>query len=274
MRGWALACMLALAACARAPDAPQQHFRLASLNPCSDAVLAEVADPDQIAALSHYSRDPAASSMDLARARQLPSTSGSVEELAMLRPDLVIADPFLPVTTAAALADLGIPVARLPIATSVDESLAQVRKIASLAGQGARGEALVARIDQALARAAPPAGHKPISAVVWQAGGIVPGEGSLIADLLHRTGFRSLSAAKGMKQADFLPLELMIADPPQVILAAGNVHAQENRLLVHPALKALPGTRREAFEPSLLWCGGPTIVRAAERLAQVRQAGS
>ena len=271
MKRWALAVVLALAACARAPDAPRHGLRLVSLNPCSDAVLAEVADPAQIAALSHYSRDPAASSMDLGLARRLPSTTGSVEELAALRPDLVIADPYLPLATAAALADLGIPVARLPIARSVAESREQVRELAGLAGQRSRGEAMVARIDAALVRAAPPAGLPPVSAVVWQGGGIVPGDGSLIADLLRRTGFRSLSAARGMRQADYLPLEVMLADPPQVILAAGNPRAEENRLLGHPALAALGSTRRVALEPSLLWCGGPTIVRAAERLAEVRQ---
>ena len=272
MRGWALAGMLALAACARAPAQPEpvEGPRLVSLNPCSDAVLAEVADPAQILALSHYSRDPAASSMDLALARRLPSTTGSAEELAALRPDLVIADPYLPPATAAALAGLGIPVVRLPIATSVAQSREQVRKLAGLAGQSERGEALAARIDAALERAAPPAGHAAISAVVWQAGGIVPGEGSLIADLLRRTGFRSLSAARGMRQADYLPLEVMLADPPQVILAAGNARAQEDRLLGHPALAALKDTRRVRLDPALLWCGGPTIVRAAERLREIR----
>ena len=73
-----------------------------------------------------------------------------------------------------------------------------------------------------------------------------------------------------MKQADVLPLEAMLADPPQVILAAGNVLGNEDRLLAHPALAALQGTRRERFDPALLWCGGPTIIRAAERLAAVR----
>ncbi len=274
MKRWALAGLVALAACTRAPEAPSQNLRLVSLNPCSDAVLAEVADPAQIAALSHYSRDPAASSMDLELARRLPSTTGSVEELAALRPDLVIADPYLPVATASALADLGIPVARLPIATSVAESREQVRTIARLAGQGPRGEALVARIDAALLRAAPQTGQRPVSAVVWQSGGIVPGDGTLVAELLRRTGFGSLSAARGMRQADYLPLEVMLSDPPQVILAAGNAGAQEDRLLAHPALAALKHTRRERFEPSLLWCGGPTIVRAVERLAEVRKAVS
>ncbi len=244
---------------------------LVSLNPCSDAVLAEVADPAQIVAISAFSHDPASSSLELAVARRFRATAGTVEELVTLKPDLVIADDYLPPATAAALDALGIPVARLPIAMSIEDSKAQVRRLAALAGHPGRGEALNARIDQALARAAPAPGSAPFSAVVWQSGGIVPGEHSLIGDLLRRTGFRSLSAAKGMKQADMLPLEEMLADPPRVILAAGNPRAQEDRLLAHPALAALTQTRRERLDPRLLWCGGPTIVRAAERLAQIRK---
>ena len=68
-----------------------------------------------------------------------------------------------------------------------------------------------------------------------------------------------------------MPLEAMLVDPPQVILAAGNVLGNEDRLLAHPALAALKGARRERLDPSLLWCGGPTIIRAAERLAEVRR---
>ena len=64
----------------------------------------------------------------------------------------------------------------------------------------------------------------------------------------------------------------MLAHPPQAILIAGNLAAGENRLLAHPALGRLPATRRFAFDPVLEWCGGPTIIRAADRLAQIRQA--
>ena len=272
MRGWALAAGLVLASCTQAPprDAPRQHPAIVSLNPCSDAVLAEVADPAQILAISSYSQNPASSSMDLAKALQFRGVSGSLEEVLALRPDLVIADPFLPAATSAALARLGIPVERLPIAGSVDDSKVQVLRLAALTGHHERGRALNARIDSALAAAAPPKGTPPVAAVVWQSGGIVPGPDSLIGDLLRRTGFRHLSAARGFKQADVMPLEAMLVDPPQVILAAGNVLGNEDRLLAHPALAALKGTRRERFDPQLLWCGGPTIIRAAERLAEVR----
>ena len=272
---WGRICLpaiLALAACTNPGPQPTNpvHPTLVSLNPCSDAVLAEVADPGQLLAISSYSQNPASSSMDPAKARQLRAVSGSAEEVLALRPDLVISDQFLPPSTASALASLAIPVERLPIASSVEESRTQVMRLATIAGQPERGRALVALIDAALARAAPRPGAAPIAAVVWQSGGIVPGPNSLIGDLLRRTGFRQISAARGMKQADVLSLEAMLADPPQVILAAGNALGNEDRLLAHPALAALKGTRRERFDPRLLWCGGETIVRAAERLAAVR----
>jgi iron complex transport system substrate-binding protein len=269
-----LAVFFGVSACSNQANlTPQKsmHPTIVSLNPCSDAVLAEVADPTQILAISHFSHNANSSSMDLATARKFKAVSASGEEVLPLKPDLVIADPFLPPATAAMLQSLNIPVARLPIASTVEESKAQVMQLATLAGHPDRGRALVARIDAALAVAVPPAGASPISAVVWQSGGIVPGDGSLIGDLLRRTGFRNLSAARGLQQADLLPLENMLADPPQVILAVGNPLSNEDRQLSHPALATLRNARRERLDSSLLWCGGPTIVKAVMRLVEIRQ---
>lgn len=272
MRAAALA-ILVLAGCSQAPEpqAPPVRPAIISLNPCSDAVLAEVADPGQVLALSHYSSDPSSSSMDVAVARRFPSVSGSVEEVMALAPDAVITGTFVGPAMADAFAKLGVRLEKVPIATSVAESKAQVMQIAQLVGHPERGAALNRRIDAALAKAAPPTGSAPVSAVVWQSGGIVPGGNTLIADLLGRTGFTSFSAAKGMGQAELLPLETMLSDPPQAILAAGNPQAEEDRMLAHPALKTLAHTRHAAFDPSLLWCGGPSIIRSAGRLAEIRR---
>ena len=250
-----------------------RHPTIVSLNPCSDAILAEVADPGQILAISAFSADPASSSLDPRDVARYRTVSGSAEEVLALAPDLVVGDAFVPPATRAAFARLNLPMVQLPIATSVDESRAQVRQLALLAGHPGRGEALVARIDAALAKAAPPPGSMPVAAVVWQGGGIVPGQRTLVADLLRRTGFANFSAARGLGQADLLPLERMLADPPRVILAAGGRSgADADRLLSHPALAALaPGTVRVRLPPNLLWCGGPTIPRAIARLAQARR---
>lgn len=262
-----------LASCravAPAPSTPAPRPTIVSLNPCGDAILAQVAKPGQLLAISHFSHDPVSSSMGLAAARRFPSVSGSVEEIARLSPDIVVADIFLPATTVQALRDLGIKVVSIGMASSVEASTAQVRQLAAVAGTGAAGEALVARMEKALAKAAPVGDHAAISAIVWESGGIVAGDKTLIAELLRRTGFVNAAAARGLSQADYLPLESMMAQPPEVILATGRDGAQEDRLLAHPALATLGKTRRFAFDPALLWCGGPTIVGAVERLSAIR----
>jgi iron complex transport system substrate-binding protein len=270
----ALALALMLAACSAEPPArppSPAHPTIVSLNPCADAILSEVADPGQLLAISHFSRNPNESSLDPAVARRFPATSGTVEEIVALRPDVVVADSFVAPAAAQALARLGIRLVRLTITDSVATSHAQVRQLARLAGRPERGERLIARVDAALAAARPGEASRP-SAIVWQGGGLVPGQTTLIAELLARTGFANAAAARGLGQGAVLPLEAMLADPPAVIFAAGDPRADEDRLLGHPALAALaPGTRRVRFERKLLWCGGPSIPRAALRLAQVRR---
>ena len=261
---------LLLASCALAPAQPAALAGIVSLNPCTDAILAEVADPAQILALSSYSSDPAASSMDVAKARRFRAVSGSAEEVAALRPALVIGSTFTPPATSAAFAQMGLRFPAFGIATNVAESKAQVSEIAALAGHPERGDLLNAQIDAALAQATPPPGTL-VPAIVWQSGGMVPGAGTLIADLLARTGFINAAALRGMQQADLLPLEQMLAAPPRVIFTAGNPLANEDRMLAHPALRALTGTLRAPLDPALLWCGGPSIPRTVARLAAVRR---
>lgn len=254
---------LVLAGCAPVAERHANSSRptIVSLNPCSDAILAEVANPAQLLAVSHYSHDPRATSMPLAAARRFPATGGTVEEVLALDPDMVVVDPFLAPATRAAFERLGIRVETIGIASSVAESEAQVRQIAALAGNRARGEALVAEIGRALAEARRP-GRIPV--LLWQQGGLVPGEGTLAAELLAHTGFASHSAARGMGQGAYLPLEEVLADPPRVILAAGSERAQ-----AHPALRSLDAPVAR-LDPALLYCGGPTIPRLTRRLAEVR----
>jgi iron complex transport system substrate-binding protein len=257
--------MLVLSACSAAPSAGGAiHPTIVSLNPCTDAVLAEVADPGQILAISHYSHDPRASSMPLAEARRFRATGGTVEEVLALDPDVVVATTFLPPATAQAFDGLGVRVETFGIVADLAENAAQVRRLAALAGHPERGAALLARIDAALAATR----HEgaPVTALLWQAGGIVPGEQTLVARLMRHTGFASHSAARGLGQGAYLPLEQVLADPPALVLAAGG-----ERMLTHPVLRSLEEVRYERLDPSLLFCGGPTVIRTVERLAEIRE---
>ena len=102
--------------------------------------------------------------------------------------------------------------------------------------------------------------------MVWQEGGLVAGEGSLVNAMLEHTGFSSLPAARGMGQGAYLPLEQVLANPPQVVITAGG-----GRMLDHPLLREGSGVQHFELEPSLLYCGGPTIPRALERLMEIRR---
>lgn len=258
-----------LAGCASQPGDTPRQSGIVSLNPCTDAILAEVAKPSQIKAISAYSHNARSSSMDLAVARRFAASTGTVEEIAALRPALVVSGNFTPPSTRQALARMNIRLVEFPIASSVEESVAQVQQIAALVGQAKRGDALAGEIRRAIA-AAQPKGGASVPAIVWQSGGIVPGNETLIADLLRQTGFSNAAAARGLRQADFLPLERVLADPPAVILAAGDTRG-EDRMLHHPALSGLNSTHRVTFDSRLLWCGGPTIIKATQRLAQVHK---
>ena len=253
-----------LAACGQQANAPLDglHPTIVSLNPCSDAILAEVADPGQLRAISHYSHDPGASSMERGLALGFPATGGTVEEVLALQPDMVVAGSFLPVATRNAFERLGIKVEALGIASTIEQSREQVRQLAGFAGQPERGEELVARIDAALAQSQPQGA--PPSALVWQQGGIVAGPDSLIAELLSHAGFANHATARGLGQGAYLPLEAVLIDPPDLILAAA-----DDRALTHPALGEL-ASRRVDLDPSLLFCGGPSIIRTADRLAEIR----
>lgn len=269
MRLLLAACAL-LAGCAAPPPERAGGARptIVSLNPCTDAILAEVADPAQLLAVSHYSHDPRATSMPLADARRFRATGGTVEEVLALDPDVVVGSSFMAPATRGALDRLGMRVETVGIATTVADSVEQVRALAAIAGHPERGEALVGRIEAALDTALDTArgDGPPAAAILWQPGGIVPGQGELVSELMRRAGFTNQSAARGFAQADYLSLERLLADPPRVLLVAG-----EERGQAHPALGHLPGMRREAFDPSLLYCGGPTIIRAAARLSAIRR---
>ena len=247
------------------------HPTIVSLNPCADAILAEVTAPGQLLAISHYSHDPRGSSMPLAQARRFAATGGTVEEIAALAPDLVVGDSFTGPATRNALRRLGIRFAALPIASTIAASEAQVGFLARLAKRQASGERLIRQIEASLAVAAPPQGWSPRSAIVWQGGGLVAGDETLIAQLMARAGFRSSATTRGLGQGAILPLEAMLADPPQVILTAGDPRAEQDRWLRHPVLAGLTHTTRAKLDPGLFYCGGPSIPRAMARLTAIRR---
>jgi iron complex transport system substrate-binding protein len=268
VRGAAGLALLLLSACTAQPRAgaePAQP-RIVSLNPCADAILAEVAGEGQLLAISHYSHNPATSSMDAATARRWPAVGDTVEEALVFKPDVVVAGIFIQPSTRDAFERLGIRVVTVNVVGSFEQSDAQIRDLAALAGHPERGERLVAEIAEGLRRNVAPVGSRRVPAILWQEGNIVAGGGSIVAQLMEASGFASLSARKGLGQGDYLTLEEVLVDPPEVLLVADDGRAQS-----HPVLERVEGLKRAEFRPELYYCAGPSLVRASVRLAEIRR---
>jgi iron complex transport system substrate-binding protein len=285
--GWLLA--LLLGGCSGGPAIAPNG--IVSANPCIDAVLAEIAAPGQIAAVSAFSHNADSASAPLDWARKHPAVGITAEEIIAAKPRLLLTGNLASTGTNAALSKAGIKMVTFGVPATVEESIAQVREIAKAIGRQEAGEALVARIERALKSPSPsgeglgvgtvssgeflgsqtfPTPTPPLkgrgflpSALIWQAGGFVPGKGTLQDELLARAGFINASAAYGLKQWDQLALETMILMPPAVIFMAGSAEGDDARALAmrKRMIARLGGKARiVTFPDKLLFCGGPTII--------------
>ena len=248
--------------------------RVVSIGQCLDVVLTQVADRGQIAALSHFSRDPETSTI-AGLARTLPYTHESAEEVLALEPDLVIASRRSGLQTRAALKMMGVRVKEFGVPESVEASLKQVRDVAKLVGRSAFGEKVVAQIERALAEAAPPPGHRPIKALIYEGKGLAAGRGTLVDEMMTLCGFENVAGRYGLKKWGSVPLEMVLADPPEVLLAGEAFQGAPNwadRIIRHPALRSLElNTFRAAFHQRLLYCGGPVLIQTAAALKKARE---
>ena len=253
--------------------AQAEVHRVVSLNPCLDVILVNVADRDQIAALSHFSRDKNTSTIaDLAAT--FPMSRESAEEVISFSPDLVLTSRHSSLATRNALRRVDIKTELFTEPQAVAESIAQVRTVAALVNRVDRGEALVARIEAALAAAAPAPEAPRLSALIFQSNGFSTGGDTLVNEMLGRTGFTNVANRYGLTGWGNIPLERIIADPPQVLLAGAivaDMPTWADRILRHPALRDMEGRmKRATFPDRLLFCGGPVLIESARALAAAR----
>ena len=259
-------------ACAFAGEPAPPPTRIVSLDLCTDQLLVELAQRDRIAAVTHLAADPAVSAIP-EKARGLPITHGNAEDVLRYDPDLILAGPFGVASTVDLLRRLGRHVVVVPLPQDLDGVRVSVRAVAGAVGEAAKGEAVIAELDRRLSALAPPASPAP-TALIYQVGGSVSGPGSLADAILTAAGLRNMSAAYRLSRGGQVPLESLVAKPPDLLVLASQEDEYRSALadnLRHPIIRRL--RERGAFIelPWRLWlCGTPHIADAIERLARVR----
>lgn len=269
--GWCILPVLALAGCASPPVIAPNG--IVSNNPCIDSVLAEIAAPGQVSAVSIYSHDPDSASAPLAWATKIPAIGTGAEELLLARPKMVLTGNLASSGANAVLARAGIKTVAVGVAPTIAEDMQQIRTIAAALGRANAGEALISDIDKSLPDTQ--ISGPPVSAIFWQNGGFVAGKGTLQDELLQRHGFRNASVQYGLSSWGVLPLETLLRDPPQVIFMPTVSRGSDARALdARQTLLRYLGSRTQIvdFPDRLLFCGGPTIITVSAILAKTRAA--
>lgn len=259
---------------AHATEAVRKPSRIVSLDLCADQLLVDLVERRRIAAVTHLIGDASVSPVP-EKARGLSITRGGAEDVLRHDPDLVLAGPFGVSATVDLLRRLGRNVVIVPQPADIDGVRATVRTVATAVGEAAAGEAMIAEFDRRLTSLPRPAQPSPApTALIYQIGGAVSGPGSLADAALAAAGFRNMSADYRLTRGGQVPLESLIARPPDLLVLGSAPEEYRTALadnLRHPIIRLLRQRHASLELPWRHWlCGTPHIADAIERLAEAR----
>jgi len=263
--GWSWVVSLALGACGvpaePIPPGPAgAPGRVASLNLCTDELLLLLAEPRQIASLTHLSHRPAEFPL-WPEARQHHANDGTLADTLRQRPDLVL--------TMGGGGDrariarrLGVETVDLPYPQSIDDVIASIRTVAARLGRAPRGEALIARLEALRASAPPPT----LDALWIGGGGRTVAASGLEAEWMALAGLRQRDVPGGQVE-----LETLLASPPALLLRSdyrADQYSRAQAWLAHPLAAVRSGSRGIATDGRRWTCMGPLLIDEIARLRE------
>ena len=244
-----------------------------SINVCADQLVQMLAPKEDVQALSFLAGDPQMSAMaDTVQGYKL--IRGQAEEVLPLEADLVIGGVYSTPATVALMRRLGERIEILPMTSDLAGIRSNVRLVAGWVGRESEGERIVTDFDKRLAAIGEVGENKRPTAVVYYVNSLAAGSGTLADAVLRAAGYRNLTAEEGVVDEGYLPLEKIIADPPDLIVL-GNGYQHFRSIIAdnlrHPALsKLFEHVPHVVLPQALLMCDTPKVIEAIEMLAAAR----
>lgn len=276
MRRWLAFLLLALlSATAGLPLLAARPQRVVSQSVGTDELLLALADPGQIAALSHIGRD-ARFSATAAEAARFPALKDSdAESVLRFRPDLVLAASFTRPETLALLRRAGVRLVVLDRFDTLEDLYASIRILGRELGQEARAEALIAQCRgrvQTLAERL--RGVRPIRVLTAGAYPFTAGSGTTFQDLCDHAGAVNVAAEAGLKGHAPTPSEKLLTWNAEVLVISGDrpdASDTRARLAEIPHYRVLPAFKAGHFvviPGALMSSVSHHRIEAYERLAR------
>ncbi len=251
--------------------------RVVSLAPSNTEILFALGAGDQVVGVDALSDYPP-------QAKSLQSIGGSMgqyslETIAALKPDLVLAAEINSPELVASIEKLGLTVYYLPNPKTLEDLYTNIETVATLTGRDPVKltdslKARVSAVDEKIAKAT----TKPV--VFYEIDATDPskpytaGPGTFIDLLITRAGGQNVVTKAGITdQYPQLSLEQLVATPPDLILLGDSLYGTTaDTVKARPgwdALQAVTDGKIYPFDDNLLSRPGPRMVDGLEALAKL-----
>ncbi|MFQ5779817.1 MAG: ABC transporter substrate-binding protein [Nitrospiria bacterium] len=225
--------------------------RIVSLTLGTDEILLSLVDPKRILAVTRFAADPAISNVAEA-ARAIPNkiSQAGAEQVVALAPDMVLAASYTSADVVKQLTDVGLPLVRLELFSSIEGIKENIRAVGLAVGAPERAEEIIAKMDRRLRNLSEPVSTIEDRPAVLSYGpdGSTAGRETTFDEMVARAGGRNLAAEAGLIGHRKISLETVVTlDPEVIILSAWQPEAPnfEHLLLTHPALKGVSAVKEK-----------------------------
>ncbi|MDD1691005.1 MAG: cobalamin-binding protein [Methanoregula sp.] len=250
--------------------------RIVSLAPSNTELLGALALLDRVAGVTTVCNYPP----EAASITRIGGYSTvSVEKVAAVRPDLVIASDITPKETVDRLREIGLTV--MVIAPkNIDHMVRDIHKVGSMTGTESQSDLLAVNLTSRLAvvASAIPASQRPtVAHVVWNDPLYVSGNNTLQDDVIAHAGGKNAFA--GVERWGTVSLEeFLMKNPDIIIVNGGDGMDNETKDVIledfmtrpqYASLSAVKNHHVYAMNADVISRAGPRIVDATEQVAGI-----
>lgn len=267
----ALAVLAVLTGCQQRAPLPERRG-VVSIDFCADQMVLGLLPRERVRAVSFEAESDAGFAAP--RARGLPRLRPQIEDIAALRPAIVVRSFRGDARLDRQLGAMGIRVVQLGYAGTLGDVAGDMRRVAAELDAETKAAALLAGYDAELAAARGTAAPTQ-SALYVTPGDVTTGPGSFVADVIAAAGLKPYREQPGWGT---LPLEEMVRRPPDVVFRAfyDSARYRQDRWAssLHPVVAQASRRAKEVEVPgSWLACGNWLAGHAVARLAKARKEG-
>ena len=235
---------------------PHKPQRILTVSAGTDELMLGLVEPERMAAINESLADTEHTNIPWVRER-IPTVivrSPSVEQIAALRPDLVVVTPWMPRENIDAIRELNVPVLVCKSAATMEDIHSNIRLFAAAVGEPERGEKLIGMMEEKLAEIRAKIAevpeekkHKSIALISIMVN--YGGAGCTFDELCSYTDSINAKAAAGNRMGQEMTKEQLVAANPDYLFfpsyedGATNEENYGRQYLEDPSLAQMTAVR-------------------------------